>query len=344
MRAPSEPRRAAARGFTLIELLVVIAIIAILIALIMPAVQQAREAARRTQCRNNLKQLGIALHNYADTNGQSFPIGERWFDATRVRTMQGTGWGWSAMILPQMEQMPLYTKIDWTRPLANSGDTSIQQQQNTEVARTPLPAFRCPSDIAPRQQNIHAAGSVAAIRDPGQATTSYVASIGSYQNYAVAPHQTRRNGFFNRDSNIRFADATDGLSNTVVLGEVSWGAPATTGRSTNQRLYGRQDANGLPGNSPALMRSGERKMNPPPCTGGIPAALCNQAFHSYHSGGAHFVLGDGSVRFVSDTIQHTAHVWVSPGTNAFDQPNGGVGFGLYQRIHARNDGLPQGEF
>jgi prepilin-type N-terminal cleavage/methylation domain-containing protein len=102
------------RGFTLIELLVVIAIIAILIALLLPAVQQAREAARRTQCRNNLKQLGLAFHNYHDIYNR-FPGGHMWDSSTAsTNNVTGTGWGWAAALLPQMDQLAAYNQIDFT--------------------------------------------------------------------------------------------------------------------------------------------------------------------------------------------------------------------------------------
>ena len=100
------------RGFTLIELLVVIAIIAVLIALLLPAVQQAREAARRTQCKNNLKQLGLALHNYSDITGY-LPPGHYWASNASDAEPTGTGWLWGVHILPQLDQAPLYNLIDF---------------------------------------------------------------------------------------------------------------------------------------------------------------------------------------------------------------------------------------
>lgn len=124
------------------------------------AVQQAREAARRTQCRNNLKQIGLALHNYEETF-KVYPPGQRWlsFGGGTGSPTGRTGWSWTAFILPFVDQAPLYNRIDWARPLANSSDTSVEQRQNTEVARTPLEVFSCPSDTKPSQQNIGTAGS-----------------------------------------------------------------------------------------------------------------------------------------------------------------------------------------
>ncbi len=142
-------------GFTLIELLVVIAIIAILIALLLPAVQQAREAARRTQCKNNLKQLGLALHNYHDVMKQ-FPPGfvdqlssaATASGAAVAATTQDGNWGWGSYTLPYIDQAPLYN-------LLNVGNRTLLQAANDTTnggrrgLQTPLEAFRCPSDTAP---------------------------------------------------------------------------------------------------------------------------------------------------------------------------------------------------
>src|SRR3954454_25192238 len=113
------------RGFTLIELLVVIAIIAILIALLLPAVQQAREAARRTQCKNNLKQIGLALHNYHDTCN-SFPPGwiNTWASNPPRSNFPGNSWGWNAMILPMMDQGNVYNQINWSVGFAGGLDAA----------------------------------------------------------------------------------------------------------------------------------------------------------------------------------------------------------------------------
>ena len=330
------------QGFTLIELLVVIAIIAILIALLLPAVQQAREAARRTQCKNHLKQVGLALHNYHDTFNV-FPPGQRWmsefgtFNAAASTTGQ-SGWAWSAFILPYIDQAPLYNRIDFSFPVA--GPTPPPPvQQNTQTAQTAGPLYRCPSDLAPSNQNYGAVQN--------QATASYCAALGSFNAYGFGLPAVQANGYFNRDSNTRIRDVTDGTSNTIMVGEVSWGAVATTGKSLSQRWYGVIDPTTfVPYSSISLMRHAQNKMNQPPCTG--TAVPCDQSFSSNHVGGVHFLIGDGTVRFVSENIQHTNRTCPTTGGNPcpdpFDSANGGAGYGLYQRLFSRADGLTIGDF
>lgn len=340
----SSPRRA----FTLIELLVVIAIIAVLIALLLPAVQQAREAARRSQCKNNLKQLGLALHNYHDTYNV-FPMGHRYLggccpakNPANGGSYWTGGWGWNAMILPYIDQTPIYNQLNFGISLANTGVTQPSQAVNRKTVSTPIPVARCPSDIAPDLQNTNGTSNPGSISNPGQATSSYCATTGAYESLSVTPNANQRNGVFNRESSIRIRDITDGTSNTILVGEVSWGTPATTGKSTLQRWYGSVDNAGEAGNSYAVLRDGQEKMNPPPSACATSVTACNRSFHSYHIGGAHFLLGDGTVRFLSQNIQHTGLLYVS--SNPFDQQNKGKGFGVYQRLHARDDGLTVGDF
>ena len=207
-------------AFTLIELLVVIAIIAILIALLLPAVQQAREAARRTQCRNNLKQIGISLHNYHDAH-KTFPPGFIQADLSNPATELGLAWG--AFLLPYLDQSPLYNRYNMVAPVASKAQ---------------LPAFQCPSDG-------HAEGEV---RDTGPhyvgtgegyaARSSYVACNGGectpgncHYNQFNGTGDSREfllgqdidilagNGVFWGNSRLRFRDITDGSSQTFAVGE-----------------------------------------------------------------------------------------------------------------------------
>lgn len=185
-------------GFTLIELLVVIAIIAILIALLLPAVQQAREAARRSQCKNNLKQIGLALHNYHD-QFLTLPPG-----ALRDFTHPGGSWttsqiSWTARILPFMDQTPIFDKVDWEQYPGNSG-------ANGTLRRLQLPMYRCPS--APGEAP-----------SSSYAPTNYVGCIGRDEQ----PDLT--DATFQIRGRVRLADITDGTSNTMAVSECLTGEP-----------------------------------------------------------------------------------------------------------------------
>jgi len=216
-------------GFTLIELLVVIAIIAILIGLLLPAVQKVREAAARTQCANNLKQAGLALHNYEGTYG-SFPPGfisnttGAWSGgANDAIAESGPGWGFLALILPYAEQENLYRSINLNLPIANAA--------NSTARSTTVNIYRCPSDPGPARTSVWMAPANGGTPMPASAgaitnmaTTSYVGCLGG-GNPADAPaytaiyEQQPFNGIFHRNQGVRIADISDGTSNTIGVGE-----------------------------------------------------------------------------------------------------------------------------
>jgi prepilin-type N-terminal cleavage/methylation domain-containing protein len=337
------------RAFTLIELLVVIAIIAILIALLLPAVQQAREAARRTQCKNNLKQFGLAMHNYLDVHNR-FPIGQQFRgmwdgtpDSAGAAGDGGTGFTWGTYVLPFIDQAPLFNQFNFNVPIANTGIPA--SANNTRLAATVLPMVRCPSDIAPPTDNQGGAGLVGSIRPV--AVASYKACSGSYQgNQGGWPNnnQDRRNGLFYRDSNLQLRDILDGTSNQILMGEVCWV------QTTNCRYFGAVDfavgyALDGSGNNPQsqrFMATTQDAMNLPVTA--TNAAERNDAFSSQHEGGAQFVLSDGSVRFISENIQHTTHLWDPNAPDPYNRANNGAGYGTYQRLASRADGLVLGEF
>lgn len=184
-------------GFTLIELLVVIAIIGLLIALLLPAVQAAREAARRIQCLNNLKQIGIAMHSYHDCLN-SFPAG----------VVDNTGAMWSGLLLPQLEQEPLYNTISW------NGRWSQQGSPNSLACTQRLPVFRCPSAAAPdRLDNVGILNRVPC--------TYLACATGNLARESGPDPRVGMNGdgVFFVDSAVRFADIKDGTSNTVAVGD-----------------------------------------------------------------------------------------------------------------------------
>jgi len=328
------------RGFTLIELLVVIAIIAILIALLLPAVQQAREAARRTQCKNNMKQLGLALHNYHDTFNR-LPYTTAWWGPGGT---MGTnrGWGWSSFILPFIDQAPAYNLINFS--------DYVPTQPN--VLKGAIPGSVCPSDLTPlvrpygtSAQPFYVAAAAASsyvtsggpfnIGDPGPATGTLTAANQDVRNSAK--------GLFSYEFlSTNFRDATDGLSNCTMAGEIRFVQKLTPqlaagARDWNGIWYGSWFAGGPNPNGNnvlSLQRTGQRAVNVPDIA---TEGELRQGFHSNHEGGVHFVMGDGSVRFVSENIQHTATPYATFQTTP-------EVLGVYQRIQCRNCGLVRGEF
>ncbi len=277
------------RGFTLIELLVVIAIIAILIALLLPAVQQAREAARRTQCKNNLKQIGLALHNYHDV-ARMFPSGWIAVDENRRPSAhEGTsGVGWATMILPQMEQANIYQLFDPKLPLTDPINALFLSNQ--------IAAYKCPSDPQPETFLLseEGGGGVIAVLP----IANYVGSFGTEEldgcenapgNLPVMADGTcRGDGIFYHNSSVRLSHITDGTTNTIMVGErktvpsldwyTSWPGMIAEGEEAFQRVCASADH---PPNDPNTHFDD---------------------FSSQHVGGAQFCLGDGSVRFISENI------------------------------------------
>ena len=269
------------KAFTLIELLVVIAIIAILVALLLPAVQQAREAARRSQCKNNLKQIGLALHNYHDVNSV-LPPG--WIGVTAgVSDIYGVnGWGWAAKLLPQMEQGALYNQLNF--------NVRVGDPLNAAHRVRPIATFRCPSDTGPDTWTIKDSSGTA-LAD--LATANYVGVFGASDIddcYSAPNSPCVGEGAFFQNSRVRFADITDGLSNTIVAGEHrSRKDPGITWNSTWAGVI----ANG----DDAIVRV----LGAADHTPNHPSNHIDD-FSSMHVGGAHFVLGDGAVRFVGTNI------------------------------------------
>ncbi len=220
MKQPVLPLR---RAFTLIELLVVIAIIAILIALLLPAVQQAREAARRTQCKNNLKQLALALHNYESTYGL-LPPG--WIPAdgngyTGGRGSTGTGtngqgsWGWPALVLPYVDQAPLFNTLQVGQDIR----VALDDPAKLVLMQQAFPAFKCASDTAPDVNDRRRVAGFAGT-NRNLSTSNYVGwNSGSRGWLPMEGNPQNRKGVFFLNSNTRFRDVTDGLSNTFLLGE-----------------------------------------------------------------------------------------------------------------------------
>lgn len=208
-------RKLTQRAFTLIELLVVIAIIAILIALLLPAVQQAREAARRTQCKNHLKQLALAVHNYMDVN-RYLPPGAA-VNLSVTATGNNGSWGVHGRILPYLEQGTLYNNVDLT--------TAWDYQQ--AISGLKIPVYACPSD--PKSDEARDPGSGRAILYP----TNYGFNYGTWFVFNPATGQ-RGDGLFYPNARLSFRDATDGSSNTLLAGEVKAWTPYTRNGGPSQ--------------------------------------------------------------------------------------------------------------
>lgn len=289
------------QGFTLIELLVVIAIIAILIALLLPAVQQAREAARRTSCKNNLKNIALAMHNYHDTVNV-FPFG---FDERETL--------WTTMILPQIEQAPLYNTLIWQE--GGAGNWNSNGSPNEVAAGTLINVFRCPSMAVP--EHITNSGI------PGRVPISYRAVSGSNavsDDLSTIPSghpaialelQTGLNGMFFGCSSTRIRDITDGTSSTLMIGESftdptyvkdgqgmdfwQFGSPQTGGWDCRPGDRGGTEySEGL---GSAYWDINTRVRDP-----SVHGVIMELTFGSYHVGGAQFAMADGAVRFLSENL------------------------------------------
>lgn len=289
-------RRSSSRGFTLIELLVVIAVIAVLISLLLPAVQQAREAARRTECRNHLKQLGLAMHNYHDAHS-CFPFG--WGGTTPASG--SPGYSAISQLLPFFDQVPLYNTINFSLPLTDPANTVARMQE--------IPMLRCPSDFQNTQPQ--SGGAV-----------NYVANKGN----GILWQDPNQNGVFVYRKSVRFRDIIDGTSNTAAFSErvltdgnngvVSPDAdvflaitdPATQDEAISM-CYA-VDINNLANQFPIFM--GAPWMNgqhtylhvdtPNRRSCGFYPLKATMPPSSRHEGGVHLLLCDGSCRFVSENI------------------------------------------
>ncbi|MFO1002349.1 MAG: DUF1559 domain-containing protein [Planctomycetaceae bacterium] len=297
------------RGFTLIELLVVIAIIAILIALLLPAVQQAREAARRTQCKNNMKQLGLALHNYHDTFNV-FPPGAMNpgiqttaalpYTSDCVNQCRNTPW--SLYVLPYIEQTAIYSQLNFSLPMSSAqrsgtGPATTVVATNAAVwANTDLAAFKCPSDVIYIDPATQGGQAHYAITN-GRRSSYWFPDLTYMENVAVGWRADGRAGrpIMGINGAARIADITDGTSNTMALCETPF--------KKNYQFYGpywnawnytsgiRFD--GYPINS----KQG--------CGGGTSGCPHAWGSGSKHVGGMQMTMADGSVKFLSENVDYT---------------------------------------
>jgi len=267
---PRLPRR----GFTLIELLVVIAIIAILIALLLPAVQQAREAARRSQCRNNMAQIGLALHNY-ELAFTVFPPGTVNPEGPIVTEPKGYHMSWTVQILPHIDRAPIYKRIDFTK--------GVYDEPNTAMGQLVVPTYTCPSEAVTWNEQ-------------SEKLSSYAATY-HHERGDIAEGNT---GIMSLNTSTRTEAVDDGLSSTLVVGErsnirtdLSWmsGTLATLRAATGINRRWGPNQFGPPQGMPMPADGDE-----------VPVLEIADGFGSRHVGGGHFVIGDGAVRFVSENI------------------------------------------
>jgi prepilin-type processing-associated H-X9-DG protein len=304
--------------------LVVIAIIGVLIGLLLPAVQAAREAARRSQCTNNLKQLGLALHNYHDIT-KTFPSGS--VRQTTPAAPNDPGWTWSALILPQLEEGSLHTRLNVSgRTMAAAFLDTASVPTGLVLMQTTVSVYQCPSDTGPVLNDN---------RKFAQATGPSPKPTGGYSlgklNYPGSGGNDGDTGFFGANSRTRMSEVSDGLSKTFMVGERASLRPQQTLQPYAGVWAGRggDNENGYLKNEVGIAYTIYKMHTGFSDTGGdIP----ENAYGSNHSGGANFLLGDASVRYVSENID-----WTKTGTAVNLM-------GTYNRLGHKSDGNPIGDY
>ena len=338
-------RRLNRRAFTLVELLVVIAIIGILIALLLPAVQAAREAARRSQCSNNLKQQGLALQNYHDIH-LVFPAAllnsGRWNNAANLEVKNTTGW---ALILPQLEQNPLWEKYNFNTcssvsspyglpiaPLSGGGNDST----NVAVYSQRLKVLECPSSPVAGENLVRNVNTPSDFYTMNNAKrTNYFFATGVFTDYDRPWSLTNtdiRQGMFGNEGAAKMADLTDGTSNTIAIGEASGGRHKTstlygpwglTGTHTccHGRVVSLSSTQLIAGTSYTAVEARDWHINSQ-WGGTTNKQSYAWVFNSLHPNGAQFAFADGSTHFLNQTID----------------------YGVFLRLNYIHDGFPVGTY
>ena len=322
----------------MIELLVVIAIIAILIALLLPAVQQAREAARRTQCKNNLKQIGLAMHNYHDVYSAFPPAWIPMIDPAAADpiadSVLASSWAWPVFILPQIEQANLYNDLTSVEPGPGTPFPVNPGAPNDKL----LTAFVCPSDPGPEetkyggfggQPNGYKKSNYAACG--GMLDLDHIPYVGTHnfiRGHAVK--RSNRRGMLGVGTRTRIRDVTDGTSNTILVGEVANDTPwsVSSVKQGNAPIWIRSQSTSTGTSvsdyavSLSVLRYSKSFTTGNQRSYAINNILTDFGFSSRHVGGAQFTLADGSSRFISENVDQT----------------------LYENLSTRADGNVIGEY
>ncbi|MEQ1904794.1 MAG: DUF1559 domain-containing protein [Pirellulaceae bacterium] len=333
-------------AFTLIELLVVIAIIGILVGMLLPAVQQVREAARRTQCSNNLHNIVIAMHNY-ESALQKLPVGILRDNSAIAPSDYNGLWAWSSFIMPQMDLAVVYDQLS-PSPTISLGERWVITGFDQTVITNSYPAFLCPSD-SQEQRNAHR-GPTNMVSPPGTnmgfvSTTNYVAANSSQPSLGTGD-SVSVDGAFNSGAPTRFRDFLDGQSNTIFLGERTYETVRKT-QANNQTPTG------------AALLFGSRGLGDPSSAGETLADETNgirdvmftafgginyntpdagdyrrkfEGVSSRHPGGCMVAFGDGSVKFLADSIS-------VDNDNLWALPNPVLNGDVFRQLISRKDGL-----
>jgi prepilin-type N-terminal cleavage/methylation domain-containing protein/prepilin-type processing-associated H-X9-DG protein len=315
------------RGFTLIELLVVVAIIGVLVSLLLPAINDAREAARRSICANNLRQIGVALHNYHDSH-RGFPPGYvSWWEPRRGYD-QGAGWGWASFLLPNIEQNQVYDSINF--------ELNIEVDDNSTVRVRPIGLYRCPSDAKMPLTFTTYAELSRSLPNGGGTQTYYlpicdVAGANYVGVFGVGEPGVGGDGVFYRNSRTRTGDVSDGLAQTIAVGERSanlnmgrgkatWVGAVTPASFSSCGAGSDPDAPGGPGcwrEDASGMTLGHTGEGHGP---GDPRGDANQFLSVHGAPGAFFLFCDGHVSFLHEEMDYKTYKALSTraGNEALD--------------------------